>query len=108
MDLDWLIHFDDNYMQLLTEKYHIPFDKLIIKYYKKIGMEVTLDNPHQYRQSASEYVHHFNVGGLITLFLERKFGEGRPCFLIEAQQNELKERILYSSPKGHCLGTAVS
>lgn len=72
----------------------------------KLGKEVAeICNLH--RQSVSEYVRRFNEGGL-DLLLERKFGEGRPCSLTEAQRTELKETILHSSPVDHGLGTAVS
>ncbi len=72
----------------------------------KLGKEVAeICNLH--RQSVSEYVRRFNEGGL-DLLLDRKFGEGRPCSLTEAQQNELTETILHSSPANHGLGTAVS
>ncbi|WP_110114983.1 helix-turn-helix domain-containing protein [Bacillus sp. CGMCC 1.16541] len=72
----------------------------------KLGKEVAeICNLH--RQTVSEYVHRFNEGGL-DLLLERKFGQGRPCFLTEEQQKKLKEVILTSSPSDHELGTAVS
>jgi transposase len=72
----------------------------------KLGKEVAeICNLH--RQSVSEYVRRFNEGGM-DLLLERKFGKGRPCFLTEEQQRELKETILNSSPSDHGLGTAVS
>lgn len=72
----------------------------------KLGKEVAeICNLH--RQSVSEYVHRFNEGGM-DLLLERKFGKGRPYFLTEEQQMELKEIILTSAPSDHGLGTAVS
>jgi len=47
IDHGWLIHFDDHYMQLLINKYEIPDDELIIKYYRKMEMEMTWNNPRQ-------------------------------------------------------------
>lgn len=47
IDHGWLIHFDDQYMQLLVDKYEIPASELNIKYYKKLDMEMTWNNPLQ-------------------------------------------------------------
>ncbi len=72
----------------------------------KLGKEVAeICNLH--RQSVSEYVRRFNEGGM-ELLLERKVGGGRPCFLTDDQQSELRDTILTRSPADHDLGTAVS
>lgn len=47
IDHGWLIHFDEHYMELLVDKYKMPADQLNIKYYKKMDMEITWDNPLQ-------------------------------------------------------------
>ena len=49
----------------------------------------------------------FNEQGLDAL-LQRKCGSGRPTFLTDKQQEELKQTILTTSPSDHGLGCAVS
>ncbi|MCM3737809.1 winged helix-turn-helix domain-containing protein [Bacillus cytotoxicus] len=60
-----------------------------------------------HRQSVSEYVKRFNEGGM-DLLLERKMAPGRACFLMDDQQQALKEIILTSTPTDQGLGSAVS
>ena len=60
-----------------------------------------------HRQSVSTYVKTFNEYGMDAL-LHRKYGSGRPTFLTDQQQKELKQVILTTSPSDHGLGCAVS
>lgn len=64
MDLDWLIQFSDEYLNVLTHIYGFPHNTLTTSYYKKIDMELATENPWQiWRQCEKEELKntHFNT-----------------------------------------------
>lgn len=79
IDHGWLIHFDEQYLQLLVDKYEIPANELTIKYYKKMDMEVTLENPLQYwvpclKENLADTIYDYpfpNANGIAVLEIKK-------------------------------------
>ncbi|MGM0887462.1 MAG: hypothetical protein ACQEW5_10930 [Bacillota bacterium] len=80
IDHGWLIHFDDQYMQLLINKYEIPDDELNIKYYRKMEMEMTWNNPRQewvpcLKENLADTIYDYpfpNANGIAVLEINKK------------------------------------
>lgn len=47
MDMGWLIQFSDEYLRLLTDSYGVPAEALEISYFRKLDMDMHLNNPKQ-------------------------------------------------------------
>ena len=47
MDMGWLIQFSDEYLRLLTDSYGVPAEALDVSYFRKLDMDMHLNNPKQ-------------------------------------------------------------